>query len=129
MIYYCVLKLKTKWFNKWAKRNSVTDKDLLKTIKNVSNNLGTVNLGFGLYKARTPKIGKGKSGGFRTILVYKESNIAIFVYGFSKNDKDNLEKKELKYFKKLAKDLLKIKGQKYLELEKLGNFIRIKDYL
>ena len=124
-----MLKLKTKWFNKWANRNSVTDKDLLKTIKNVSNNLGTVNLGLGLYKVRTPKIGKGKSGGFRTILVYKESNIAIFVYGFSKNDKDNLEKKELKYFKKLAKDLLKIKRQKYLELEKLGNFIRIKDYL
>ena len=124
-----MLKLKTKWFNKWANRNSVTDKDLLKTIKNVSNNLGTVNLGFGLYKVRTPKIGKGKSGGFRTILVYKESNIAIFVYGFSKTDKDNLENEELKYFKKLAKDLLKIKRQKYLELEKLGNFISIRDYL
>ena len=127
MIYYCVLKLKTKWFNRWAKKNSVTDKNLLKTIKNVSNNLGTVSLGFGLYKVRTPKIGTGKSGGFRTILVYKESNIAIFVYGFSKTDKDNLEKEELKYFKKLAKDLLRIKRHKYLELEKLGNFISIKE--
>lgn len=127
MIYYCVLKLKTKWFNKWAKKNSVTDKNLLKTIKNISDNLGTVNLGFGLYKVRTPKIGTGKSSGFRTIVVYKESNIAIFVYGFSKTDKDNLEKDELKYFKKLAKDLLKIKKQKYLELEKLGIFIRIKE--
>lgn len=124
-----MLKLKTKWFNKWAKKNSVTDKILLETIKNVSNNLGTVNLGFGLYKVRTPKTGKGKSGSFRTIVVYKESNIAIFVYGFSKTDKDNLEMEELKYFKKLAKDLLKIKRQKYLELEKLGNFISIKDYL
>ncbi len=122
-----MLKLKTKWFNKWAKKNSVTDKILLETIKNVSNNLGTVNLGFGLYKVRTPKIGKGKSGSFRTIVVYKESNIAIFVYGFSKTDKDNLEMEELKYFKKLAKDLLKINRQKYLELEKLGNFISIKE--
>lgn len=122
-----MLKLKTKWFNKWAKKNSVTDKILLETIKNVSNNLGTVNLGFGLYKVRTPKIGKGKSGSFRTIVVYKESSIAIFVYGFSKTDKDNLEMEELKYFKKLAKDLLKINRQKYLELEKLGNFISIKE--
>ena len=122
-----MLKLKTKWFNKWAKKNSVTDKNLLKTINNVSNNLGTVNLGLGLYKVRTPKIGRGKSGGFRTILVYKESNIAIFIYGFSKAYKDNLERDELKYFKKLAKDLLEIKNQKYLELEKLGNFIRIKE--
>lgn len=127
MIYCCVLKLKTKWFNKWAKKNSVTDKILLKTIDNVSNNLGTVNLGFGLYKVRTPKLGQGKSGSFRTIVVFKESEIVIFVYGFSKTDKDNLEKDELKYFKKLAKDLLKIKRQKYLELEKLGNFISIKE--
>ncbi len=122
-----MLKLKTKWFNKWAKKNTVSDKSLLKTLKNVSDNLGTVNLGFGLYKVRTPKIGQGKSGSFRTIVVFKESEIAIFVYGFSKTDKGNLEKEELKYFKKLAKDLLKVKQQKYLELEKLGNFISIKE--
>jgi len=122
-----MLKLKTKWFNKWAKKNAVRDKILLKTIKNVSDNLGTVNLGFGLYKIRTPKIGQGKSGGFRTIIVYRESDIAIFVYGFSKTEKDNLDKEEQKYFKKLAKDLLEIKHEKYLELEKLGNFISIKE--
>ena len=52
-----MLKLKTKWFNKWAKKNAVRDKILLKTIKNISDNLGTVNLGFGLYKVRTPQTG------------------------------------------------------------------------
>ena len=60
-------------------------------------------------------------------MILKESEIAIFVYGFSKTDKDNLTKEELKYFKKLAKDLLEIKQQKYFELEKLGNFISIKE--
>lgn len=49
-----MLKLKTKWFNKWAKKNSLSDKILLKTIENISKNLGTVNLGQGLYKVRTP---------------------------------------------------------------------------
>lgn len=127
MIYCIMLKLKTKWFNKWAKKNTLPDKSLLKTLNNISNNLGTVNLGFGLYKVRTPKIGQGKSGSFRTIVVLKKSEIAIFVYGFSKNDKDNLDKEELKYFKRLAKDLLEIKQQKYLGLEKLGNFISIKE--
>ena len=33
-----------------------------------------VNLGGGLYKVRTPQSGKGKSGGFRTIIVYKETD-------------------------------------------------------
>jgi hypothetical protein len=122
-----MLKLKTKWFNKWAKKNLVSDKILLMTIQNVTNNLGTNSLGYGLYKVRTPKVGQGKSGSFRTILVFKESDIAIFVYGFSKNEKDNLDSNELIYFKKLAKDLLGINRQKYLELERLGNFFSIKE--
>jgi len=122
-----MLKLKTKWFNKWAKKNLVSDKILLKTIQNVTNNLGTNSLGYGLYKVRTPKVGQGKSGSFRTILVFKESDVAIFIYGFSKNEKDNLDSNELKYFKKLAKDLLEIKRQNYLELERSGDFFSIKE--
>jgi hypothetical protein len=122
-----MLKLKTKWFSKWAKKNSLSDRILLKTIENIPNNIGTVNLGQGLYKIRTPRIGQGKSGSLRTIVVFKKSKIAIFVYGFSKSEKDSLGKDELKYFKILAKDLLKIERKKYLELEKLGKFISIKE--
>ena len=122
-----MIKLKTKWFNKWSKKNQITDQKLLDTLNNISDNLGVVDLGRGLYKVRTPKIGQGKSGGFRTIVVFREADIAIFVYGFSKNEKSNLEKEELKYFKKLAKDLLSINRQEYKELEKLGDFISIKE--
>jgi hypothetical protein len=122
-----MLKLKTKWFNKWAKKNYLSDKILIKTIDNISKNLGTVNLGLGLYKVRTPKIGQGKSGSFRTIVVFKKSHLAIFVYGFAKSEKDNLDNDELQYFKILAKDLLKISKQKYFDLEKIGTFIRIKE--
>ena len=127
MVYYIVLKLKTKWFDKWAKKQTVTDRLLLETIENVSNQLGTNNLGSGLFKVRTPKIGKGKRGGIRTFLVYKESEKAIFVYGFSKNKKDNLDKNELKYCKKLAKDLLAIENNEYERLISLGNFNEIEE--
>ncbi len=122
-----MLKLKTKWFNKWAEKNFITDEKLLYALENISNNLGTADLGGGLYKVRTQKIGQGKRGGFRTIVVFKEEDIAIFVYGFSKTDKDNLNKEELKYFKKLSKDLLSIDRQEYKRLEKLGDFISIKE--
>jgi len=121
-----MLKLKTKWFNKWAKKNAVTDRNLNKTIENLSNKLGTVDLGSGLYKIRTQKVGQGKSGGFRTIVVFRETDIAIFVYGFAKSNKDNLDKEELKYFKTLAKDLLRIGNKKYIDLIEQGSFISIK---
>jgi hypothetical protein len=122
-----MLKLKTKWFNKWANKNSISDKVLIATIDNISNDLHVVNLGGGLYKVRTPRIGAGKSGGYRTYVVHKKMDKAIFVFGFSKTDKDNLDKVELKYFKKLAKDLLQISVKEYLRLEKLGSFIRLKE--
>ncbi len=122
-----MIKLKTKWFNKWAKKNSLSDKILLKTIDDVTKDSGVVNLGSGLLKIRTSKVGQGKSGGFRTILVYREERIAIFIYGFSKTDKDNLDNDELRYFKKLAKDLLNIDNNKINELEKQGSIIKIKE--
>jgi len=40
----------------------------------------------------------------------------IFIYGFSKNEKDNLDKDERKYFKKLAKELLGVDTKKYEKL-------------
>jgi len=79
-----MIKLKTKWFYKWAKKNFVSDKLLQKAIENVTNKLGVSNLSNGFYKVRTSKEGHGKSGSFRTILVYKKSDIAIFIYGFLK---------------------------------------------
>ncbi len=121
-----MLKLKTKWFHKWAKKNAVSDNNLKKTIENLSNNIGTVDLGSGLYKVRTPKIGQGKSSGFRTIVVFREADIAVFIYGFAKSDKANLDNQELKYFKKLSKDLLEIERAKFIELEKQGIFISLK---
>jgi hypothetical protein len=124
-----MLKLKTKWFNKWSKKNLITDELLLDAINNILNNIGTVNLGSGLYKVRMPKKGQGKSGGFRTLIAFKEADIAIFVYGFSKNEKNNMDNEELKYFKKLSKDLLSINKQEYKRLEELGEFISIKEKL
>jgi len=124
-----MIKLKTKWFNKWAKKNLISDDILLDTLKNIPNELGVVDLGSGLYKVRTPKTGKGKSGGFRTIVVYREEYISIFVFGFSKTDKGNLNNQELKYFKKLSKDLLSITREEYMELVKLGDFVSIKEKL
>jgi len=34
------------------------------------------------------------------------SGKAIFLYGFGKNEKSNIDKAELQYFKKLGRDLL-----------------------
>ncbi len=79
---------------------------MLDAIKNLETGLSTADLGNHLYKVRIKRAHSGKSSGFRTIIVYKEKDRAIFLYGFGKNEKANIDKAELRYFKKLGNDLL-----------------------
>ena len=116
-------KLKTKWVNKWAKKNRIVDDNLIVAIENLENNLSSSNLGGGLFKVRVASQGGGKSGGFRTLIVYKKEDRAVVVYGFAKNEQDNLSKSKLLAFKKLSKDIL---SQSHQDLEmaiKKGVFI------
>ncbi len=99
-------KLCTKWFKKWARKTNLSDENLLEAIENLENGLSVADLGGNIYKVRVKRPGKGKSSGFRTIVVYRIEEKAIFLYGFGKNEKSNIDKQELSYFKKLGSDLL-----------------------
>lgn len=79
---------------------------MLEAIKNLEDGLSTVGLGSNLHKVRIKREHSGKSSGFRTIVLYQVEDRAIFLYGFGKNEKSNIDKNELQYFKKLGQDLL-----------------------
>ncbi|PHS34052.1 MAG: hypothetical protein COA92_03180 [Sulfurovum sp.] len=108
-------KLKTKWFTKWAKKQKLVDDRLLSAITDMQNNLSSINLGGGLYKVRVSQEHSGKSGAYRTIVVYRKDDRAVMVYGFMKKEQENLSSSELKSFKKLAKDILALNNE---ELDK-----------
>jgi hypothetical protein len=75
------------------------------------------NFGGNLYKKRVAMPGKGKSGSYRVILVGKLSqNLWIYIYGFEKSERSNINNVELDYLKDLAVDLLKIPEQKRIEI-------------
>ena len=63
-------------------------------------------MGGHLFKVRVKSKHSGKSSSYRTLIVFKAEYRAIFLYGFRKNEKSNISKSELQYFKKLASDLL-----------------------
>jgi len=68
--------------------------------------LVAAELGGGVIKQRIARSGQGKSGGFRTLIVFRAGTRAIFVHGFAKSEKANIEKDELVALKKLAAELL-----------------------
>ncbi len=108
--------LSTKWFRKWSKKANLHNSDLLETVKNLEDGLSAASLGSNLFKVRVKGENSGKSSGFRTIVIYREGDRAIFLYGFGKSKKENIDSLEQKYFKKLGNDLLVLSESQITEL-------------
>ncbi len=115
---YFMRKLCTKWFMKWARKANLSERNLLESIGDLEKGLSVADLGANLFKVRVKRAGKGKSSGFRTIVVYKKEKKAIFLYGFGKNEKSNIDKTELQYFKKLGSDLLALDSKQITDSTK-----------
>ena len=97
---------KNKPFIRFARKCEIADADLCRSVDAANRGLIDADLGSGVIKQRIARRGSGKSGGFRTLIVFRNLDRAIFVHGFAKNDTDNISPDELKALKKLALDLL-----------------------
>lgn len=106
---------RTRTFTRWMRKVGLSDKALLAAVEEMAKGLIDANLGGNLVKKRIALPGQGKSGGARTIVATKMLDRWFFVYGFAKNERDNIEADELKAFQELAKEYLMLNG-KQLEL-------------
>ncbi|MFT7684004.1 MAG: hypothetical protein ACI935_003527 [Moritella dasanensis] len=103
---------KSKQFKKWADKEKLTDVVLTQAIREMENGLIDANLGGHVFKKRISIPGQGKSGGLRTLLAFKADSMSFFMFGFAKNEQDNINKDELKALKLMAKELLSYKEGK-----------------
>ena len=94
--------LLVKSFRRFQRREGITDKALLEAVARAEKGLIDASLGGGLIKQRVARPGKGKSGGYRTIIAYREATRAVFLLGFAKSEQDNIEDDELADLKKVG---------------------------
>lgn len=106
---------KNKWFMRFARKEKISDEKLREAVENVEKGLIDADLGGGVIKQRISRPNEGKSGGYRTIIFYRQGNRAFFVYGFAKNDQENITEEDEKAFKKSADVVLSLSDE---ELEK-----------
>lgn len=99
---------KTATFSKWQKKSSVGDNSLLKAIQEIESGLVDANLGGGIFKKRVARQGFGKSGSYRTILASNYNGMWVFIIGFAKNERDNIENQELTAIQSYAKFLMSL---------------------
>lgn len=98
----------TRWFARWARRERLTDAALGSAVAEMSRGLVDADLGGGLVKKRIARAGGGKSGGFRTLLATNLRDRWVFLYGFAKSERENIDDKQLHDLQRLARTYLSI---------------------
>lgn len=96
---------KTKVFARFARKERISDTALLTAIM-AAEASPDADLGGGVIKQRIARSHQGKSGGYRTIILYRKGDRAFFVYGFPKSGLGNISRAQTKAFRKLAPILL-----------------------
>ena len=119
---------KTKSVNQWAIKENITDSELLQAIREIEQGLIDADLGGNVYKKRVSYQGRGKRSGARTFIAFKVKDKAFFIYGFAKNQQDNVNQRELKALKKLAKELLRYDNEKLSNAMAVGELIEVLGY-
>ena len=93
---------KVKGFARFQRKERLSDATLCKAIAGVEAGLIDADLGGGLIKQRLPRAGQGKSGGYRMLIAFRWKQRAIFLFGFAKNERDNIDDKQLATLQDIA---------------------------
>jgi hypothetical protein len=97
---------KTKWFRRFARREGILDEMLCDAVARAGGGQIDADLGSGVIKQRIARKGQGRSGGYRSLIVFRAEDRAIFVFGFAKSEREDLEPDELRDLRKTARLLL-----------------------
>ena len=116
---------KNTWFSKFARKEKISDKELIIISGQLENGQYDADLGGNVYKVRQSRPGKGKRSGYRVIVLFKSSFRTVYVYGFSKSDKDNINEEELRIIKNRAKDTFLLTEEQINERIKNGTLVEI----
>ena len=91
-----------RWFARFADKQNIGDDDLREAVSRAERGLINADLGGGVIKQRIARKGQGKSGGFRSVVLFRQGERAFFVYAFAKSDRDNIDQSELSTYKTAA---------------------------
>jgi hypothetical protein len=93
----------TKWFARFARDEGINDERLCEAVTRAATGSIDARPGGDLIKQRVSRAGSGRSGGFRTLIAFQATQRSVFLYGFAKNERDNISSTNLAELKVLAK--------------------------
>jgi hypothetical protein len=92
-----------KAFARYQRRERITDAMLCAALDNARKGLIGADLGGEVIKQRVARRGQGKSGGWRVLIALRRDERAVFLYGFGKNERENIRSDQLAELKLYAR--------------------------
>ena len=118
---------KNAWFERFARKQRIADSALKDAVRRAEQGQIDADLGGGVIKQRIARAGQGKSGGYRTIILYRQEQRAFFVFGFAKSEQANIDHEEEALFKKMAKEILTLSDEQIAVLIENRRFSEVVD--
>jgi hypothetical protein len=117
---------KTRTFHRFCLKSGVSDANLCDAIARLLRGQVDAELGSGLVKQRIARPNEGRSGGFRSVIVYLKGRSATFAFGFAKNERANISVTELASFKLFAETLQRFRQADWDRAVLLNELIEVK---
>ncbi len=113
-------------FQRWARKNKIQTKQLLKAVEDLKAGLAdSKSLGHHLWRLRVARGNRGASAGFRVYATWVEEQRVIFLHGFQKTDADNLSKELLQATKQISQLYAELSDQAIQGLIERGELKQI----
>jgi hypothetical protein len=117
---------KTKTFAKFTRQNGIDDFSLVTAVKRAVDGSIDADLGGHVIKQRVARPGKGKRGGFRMLIGFR-SDLSIFLFGFAKNERDNIDDGQLKTLREIVASWFDADEKKIAQALNDGTLIEVQN--
>ena len=117
---------KTKTLARFVRQNRIPDASLVAAVERAARGLIDADLGGRIIKQRVARPGEGKRGGFRLLIGFG-SERSVFLFGFAKNERENIEDAELTTLREIAGSFLSASNVKIEQALKDGTLIEVQD--
>jgi hypothetical protein len=117
--------LMNRWFQRFAAKERIGSQSLIEAIERANRGLIDADLGGGVIKQRVARPGQGRSGGYRTLILFRVGSRAVFAFGFAKSDQANIAPADLALLKDAASMTLALTEDDIARLVETGQLIEV----
>lgn len=115
--------LATKSFSRWVRKNKIAHQELFSAAAEMAQGLIDADLGGHVVKKRVAWVDEAGQSGALPNVATNFGNKWIYIFGYEKNERSNIDISELKALQELAKPLLELSIDKTSEAILYGELI------